>query len=87
MNPTKVGKDNEEQLLNIIKTILTNTNVLGKAKAEKQVNEQKSVTDVMSPLPGLKQKGLFSEEFLNNMAKKIQNNTWVLKSEEFNKQV
>ena len=28
MNPTKEGKDNKEQLLNIIKTILTNSNVL-----------------------------------------------------------
>ena len=79
MNPTKEGKDNEEKLLNIIKTILTNTNVLKKAIAEKQVNEQQSVTDVKSPLPGLKQIGLFSEEFLNNMAKKIQNNTRVTK--------
>ena len=33
MNLTKEGKDNEEQLLNLIKTILTNSNVLEEAIA------------------------------------------------------
>ena len=40
MNPTKEGKDNEEQLLNLIKTILTNSTILEEAIAEKRVNEQ-----------------------------------------------
>ena len=85
MNPTKEGKDNEEQLLNLIKTILTNSNVLEEAIAEKRVNEQPPVTNTKPPLPRLDHIGQFSEEILDNMAKKIQN--IILKSEEFNKQV
>ena len=87
INPTKEGKDNEEHLLNIIKTILTNSNVLEEAIAEKQVlvNEQPPVTDGKLPLPRLDHISQFSEETLDNIAKKIQN--IALKSEEFNKQV
>ena len=87
MNPTKEGKDNKEQLLNIIKTILINSNVLEEAIAEKQVpvNEQPPVTHVKPPLLRLDHIGQFSEETLDNIAKKIQN--IILKSEEFNKQV
>ena len=87
MNPTKEGKDNEEKLLNVIKAILTNSNVLEEAIAEKQVpvNEQPPVTDVKPPLLRLDHMGQFSEETLDNIAKKIQN--IIPKSEEFNKQV
>ena len=85
MNPTKEGKDNEEQLLNLIKTILTNSTILEEAIAEKRVNEQPPVTNMKPPLPRLDHIGQFSEEILDNMAKKIQN--IILKSEEFNKQV
>ena len=84
MDPTKEGK---EQLLNIIKTILTNSNVLEEAIAEKQVpvNEQPPVTGDNPPLHRLDHIGQFSQETLDNIAKKIQN--IILKSEEFNKQV
>ena len=84
MDPTKEG---QEQLLNIIKTILTNCNVLEEAIAEKQVpvNEQPPVTSDNPPLRGLDHIGQFSQETLDNIAKKIQN--IILKSEELNKQV
>ena len=65
MNPTKEGKDNEEQLLNLIKTILTNSNILEKAIAEKRVNEQPPVTDVKPSLPRLDYIGQFSEKNLD----------------------
>ena len=84
MSAKKESKDNEEQLLRMIKTILTNSNVLEEVLAEKQESEQPPGSDVKPPLSVLRRTSLFSEESLCNMAKKIQN---ILKSEEFNTQV
>ena len=73
-------------MLNIIKTIPTNFNVLEEAIAEKQVpvNELPPVTDDKPPLPRLDHIGQFFQETLGNIAKKIEN--IILKSKEFNKQ-
>ena len=64
MSATKESKENEEQLLKIIKTILSNSNVLEEALAEKQESKQPPVSDVKPPSSVLHQASLFSQKKL-----------------------